>query len=293
MSKSPKRPVVSDGGMDSAYQVPAEVLGEHPSGELFGSYITAKDGETTTGIPHRSLIQEEDGIEETVSQLRAALIRHHASPKMIARDRRKIMNLRRQGYPISDAGLHRFPKVDNTQKGNLAEVFLAEYLIATTNADLPVYRFHENTNPDESMKGDDVLAFDFTSQRPRIIVGEAKFRKKPDKKSVEDIVSGLVRSHQIGLPVSLVFVEDTLYKYNKDELADRISNCSLQMAEGKLDLYYIGLLLSTRDSKIKVDQHTDNKLRSLVMISLGMDDPEKLLRYCFEKIEEEAYADPD
>jgi len=52
------------------------------------------------------------------------------------------------------------------------------------------------------------------------------------------------------------------------------------------------LLLSTTDGKNKIDQHAESSLQSLVMISLGTGDPEKLVADCFERIEEEAYADP-
>lgn len=66
--------------------------------------------------------------------------------------------------------------------------------------ELPVYRLRYNTNPDQSMKDDDVLLFDLDSDPVRIIVGESKFRGIPDKQSVIDIVDGLVRSYKAGLP---------------------------------------------------------------------------------------------
>jgi hypothetical protein len=172
-------------------------------------------------------------------------------------------------------------------------VFLAEYICAASGACLPVYRLRYNPNIEQSMKGDDVLAFDFTSKRPHIIIGEAKFRGTPSKKAIQDIVSGLVRSHQAGLPASLQFVADRLYELNQIELADRVEDCSIKMAQGRLDLSYVGLLLSDDKSKSKVHEHTTAELRSLVMISLGIDAPGNLVEVCFDGIEEIAHADPD
>ncbi|MFQ6963494.1 MAG: Hachiman antiphage defense system protein HamA [Oscillospiraceae bacterium] len=43
------------------------------------------------------------------------------------------------------------------------------------------YRLRYNTNPDQSMKGDDVLLFDLDSDPVRIVVGESKFRGTPDE----------------------------------------------------------------------------------------------------------------
>jgi len=51
---------------------------------------------------------------------------------------------------------------------------LAEYLSSTTDAQLPIYRLRYNTNPDQSMKGDDVLLFDLDAEPVRIIIGESR-----------------------------------------------------------------------------------------------------------------------
>ena len=92
-------------------------------------------------------------------ELRNALIKHHASEEMIAQDQRKIKNLRAQGYSVTDANIHRFPRSDTTRKGNLGEVFLAEYICATSGADLPVCRLRYNPNVEQH---EAVLAFDFS-----------------------------------------------------------------------------------------------------------------------------------
>ena len=275
-----------------AFQAAEDILGKHPSKELFGSYTDAEDGPTSSAVPHRSLTQGADNRGRTIKQLRTALIEHHVSAEMIARDQRKIENLRAQGYPITDAN-QRFPTADNTRKGNLAEVFLAEYICAASGTDLPVYRLRYNPNVEQSMKGDDVLAFDFSSTRPRIIVGESKFRGTPSKKAVQEIVSGLIRSHQSGLPASLQFVADRLYEAHNKVLANRIENCSLYMAKGILDLSYVGLLLGNTYCKSRVDDHTEGTLSNLVMISFGIENPEQLIYNCFDGIEEEAYDDSE
>lgn len=293
MVKPSKSSANKNGKQNTFYEEVERLLGKHPVGESFGSHLHAEDSPTVSNIPHRSLNHGSTGREQTVEQLRAALIEHHASAAMIAQDRRKIKNLRAQGYPIDEASVRRFPTSDTTRKGNLAEVFLAEYICAASGACLPVYRLRYNPNIEQSMKGDDVLAFDFTSKRPRIIIGEAKFRGTPSKKAIQDIVSGLVRSHQAGLPASLQFVADRLYELNQTELADRVEDCSIKMAQGRLDLSYVGFLLGDDKSKPKVHEHTTAELRSLVMISLGIDAPGDLVEDCFDEIEEIARADPD
>ena len=293
MAKAPKSSTSKYKNQNAVYEEVENIIGKHPAEELFGSHLHAEDSPTDSNIPHRSLNHGSTGREQTIEQLRAALIEHHVSAAMIAQDRRKIKNLRALGYPIDEASVRRFPTSDTTRKGNLAEVFLAEYICAASGTCLPVYRLRYNPNIEQSMKGDDVLAFDFTSKRPHIIIGEAKFRGTPSKKAIQDIVSGLVRSHQAGLPASLQFVADRLYELNQIELADRVEDCSIKMAQGRLDLSYVGLLLSDDKSKSKVHEHTTAELRSLVMISLGIDAPGNLVEDCFDGIEEIAHANPD
>ena len=272
---------------------PDDILGPHPAPDAFGCHTQAEDARTKSDVPHRALSQDDGNCEQTVEQLREALIRHHTSEEMRERDRRKRESLRQLGYPVSDKEIHRFPRTNKTRKGNLAEVFLAEYIVAGSDADLPVYRLRYNPNVEQSMKGDDVLAFDFRSRRVRILVGEAKFRGTPSKKAVEDIVGGLCRSHQAGLPVSLQFVADRLFEAGNMDLGRRVEDCALLMAQGRLDLYYVGLLLSNTNSKASVDRHTNGDLRNLVMISLGVDDPNGLVCECFDGIEEDAYGDSE
>lgn len=268
-------------------------LGPHPAPDDFGSHTRSEDGVTKTGVPHRALYQDATTCDQTVDQLREALVRHHVSPEAAARDHRRNERLRKLGYPVPDGTPPRFPTSDKTRKGNLAEVFLAEYVVASSPGDLPVYRLRYNPNVEQSMKGDDVLAFDFSSKRTRIMVGEAKFRTTPSKTAVQDIVAGLVRSHCAGLPASLQFVADRLFEAGERTLGHRVADCALLMAQGKLDLHYVGLLLSNTNTKSQVDQHTTDDLRTLVMISLGVDSPNTLVRDCFDAIEEQADGDPD
>ena len=270
-----------------------KILGPHPELDAFGCYTKAEDATTNSDVPHRALSQDSHSRDKTVEQLRDALIRHHASEEMRERDRRKRESLLQLGYPVSDDESHRFPRSDKTRKGNLAEVFLAEYIVAASDASLPVYRLRYNPNVEQSMKGDDVLAFDFDSDPVRILVGEAKFRGTPSKASVEEIVAGLIRSHQAELPVSLQFVADRLFESGNVDLGRRVVNCAILMARGRLDLQYIGLLLSNTNSKSYVDQHTNGDLRNLVMISLGIDDPNGLIAQCFDGLEEGDDGDSD
>ncbi len=252
--------------------------------DVFGVILAAVDCTTDTKISHRALT-ERSSRRETVGCLREMVIRHHTSCEAINRTREVRKAITRLGLKAEQQGLNRFPTDASTRKGNLAEIVLAEYLVASSGVALPVYRLRYNPNVNQSMKGDDVLAFDLDSDPVRILVGEAKFRKASSSAAVEEIVEGLARSYKGGIPSSLQFVADRLYAEGQPGLGERVLNCALLFASGKLRLEYAGMLLSDEGAAGRVDRATPKLLRRLVMISLGVKAPDSLVDDCYEGLE--------
>lgn len=274
-----------------------QILGVHSNSPVFATSFEHVDGKTDQLVPHRALTPTNDDLSEFVKELRLALIRHHASGSMLSRDAKNISScLKEVGYNIDDnaireeAQVQRFPTADKTKKGNLAEVVLAEYICVTPEVELPVYRFHFNTNIEQSMKGDDVLAFDFSGANPKIFIGEAKFRKTPSEDGVTSIVKGLESSFKVGLPVSLTFVEDRLDNMGQEEQAERVGSCSEAFRHGDLDLLYVGFFLSNHNAKKNVDEHAISDLENFVMLSMSLKDPQTLINDCFKELETQAHG---
>jgi hypothetical protein len=254
------------------------LIGPHPAGGTpFGSYLDHSDGQTVGATPHRALAERDGARPTAITLLRAAIERHHASPEQLARTERARAALMRQGIPLPK-GLLRFPSNVETRKGNFAEIVLAEYVQAASGATLPVYRLRHNPNVEQSMKGDDVLAFDLDANPTRIIVGEAKFRKVATATVVGEIVDALARSQARSLPVSLQFVADHVSEPN---LAERIMACARLLADRKARIDYVGLLLSDTKATAKVAAHEGDGLRRLALLSLGVHDPELLVSECY------------
>ncbi|MGE4193305.1 MAG: Hachiman antiphage defense system protein HamA [Pseudodesulfovibrio sp.] len=262
------------------------LIGIHPRGKhILGDLFEANDSQTQTGVPHRLLNEVDDGRESLVKCLREAIVRHHASPEMLARDKKRREAMEALGYGDKQDTMSRFPRNVTTQKGNLTEIVLAEYIEASSDAQIPVYRLRYNPNVDQAMKGDDILAFDFDSNPVRVIVGESKFRKTSAKKAVEDIVDGLEKSHKAGVPVSLQFVADRLFEEGNDELAKKVLNCSLLFAMNRLQIDYVGFMLSDMKCSHTMCINTPPSLRRLVVMSLDMDSPESIIEPCFKGLE--------
>jgi len=265
-------------------------IGQHPEGESFGAYTTYDDGHTDSKVPHRALTLPEECVEQTVAQLRGALINHHADEGKIARIKSQLERL---GFDHSKLQTGPIPRADKTRKGNLAEIFLAEYVSTTAEADLPVFRLRYNPNTEQSMKGDDVLVFDFNQEPVRVFVGEAKYRGASSKEAVKDMVKALFSSHRIGVPASLQFVADRLFETGQSELGQRVEDCAASIANGNHDLRYVGLLMSTGRCKKHVDEHTEASAPNLVVLSFTADNLTEFYQSCYEHIEEEAFGTPN
>lgn len=255
-----------------------QLIGVHPKVPHPCGTLSAKDGLTHHQLAHRQLdatTLDEAGFAEATGQW---LVNHHLSDESVKRDRARRDALERLGLKDPTT---RLPSNDSTQKGNWAEILLAEYVQASNRFTLPVYRLRYNPNVDQSMKGDDVLAFDFHSQPIRILVGEAKFRSTPSKTVVEEIIASLERSHHGNVPASLQFVADRLFDAGNSDLGYKVSECNGLFATGVLSLVYVGLLVSTSQAHHHVHANATSTLTPLVVLSVGLGSPSKIVEDSF------------
>jgi len=260
------------------------IINKHPNDtHPLGKSLQSNDTTTTSGVIHRELLDAKH-TEVLLRYMVPIMQEHHISSEKLEKRKKLLKSLKNPNIPLT---LSPYPRNSTTQKGNFAEIFLAEYLQSTTDTQLPIYRLRYNPNPDQSMKGDDVLLFDLDSKPARIIVGEAKFRKIPSGEAVVETTEGLVRSYNIGLPISLMFVAERLFEEGNEELGNKVMECVILFASDKLKIEYVGLLMSNKNSRNHVNRHTTNELRHLLMISLGMENPESIVKDAFDRLEAE------
>jgi hypothetical protein len=212
------------------------------------------DGYTQSEVPHRALYEQVGKRGIAVAGIQEMPVRHHASPEMLELTRQQLEAMRRLGFGGVMSKLpRRFPTNSTARKGNLAEIVLAEYIVAAADAELPIYRLRYNPNIEQSMKGDDVLAFDLDANPVRVIVGEAKFRSTSSTGIVRELADSLVRSYKGSVPASLQFVADRLFESGQADLGERVFKCAELFLQDKLRIDYMGLLLSDTKSAERVD----------------------------------------
>ena len=210
---------------------------------------------------HVEYEESADQRDVVADELRTALESHHAHTPEWTQLVRAI------GFPSLARALHHShivlpsrtvkSRIDNedegyeltTRRGNLCEVLAAKYAVIQMGFEVPIRRLRYNPNPDQSMKGDDVLGFRFPEIHgsAAVLVGEAKFRggHSPSEvgKAVDEAYSSLRRPHR-SYPVSMDFVATILEAEQNHERAQWVRQMRAQLQSGStpVERHYLILL---------------------------------------------------
>ncbi|OFI06663.1 hypothetical protein CLOACE_08180 [Clostridium acetireducens DSM 10703] len=263
-----------------------KMIGKHPiKNSIFADWLICNDMDCTEKKIHRSLIENSDCTDQAIEEIAKWLINFHLTRrKKDLLDKKKVLLKKYEFHEYADS-LHIFPLTDKTQKGNLGEVILTQYLHDTSGIDIVFYKLRYNPNVDQSMKGDDVLLVD----DKKILLGESKFRKKAGKNVVDEISKNFAT--KLTLPISLSFIADRLYDEGNHELSDKISEIETVLSKGKIDIKNIGFILSDYSAHVSVEKHMNSQNKDFIMITLNVDNVLDLLNKSFERAKEKIKGD--
>jgi len=171
-----------------------------------------------TAFRHIPLVEIEDVREVVFVPFAETVFIYHNDPEEYHQ------NLEALGYSKAAKEIDQRPLDSNTRKANFGEILASEYLRQCLEYTIPIYRLRHSSNPDSSMKGDDVLAFKFgesDGQSREILVVEVKVRTH----FASEIVQEAYRQLENGLrpyPTSLIFVVNALRKEGRDDEANQV-----------------------------------------------------------------------
>lgn len=264
-----------------------ELIGDHPSNpNIFAKWLLSNDVVVTPTKTHRSLTPLMASTEvELIDWLGRKLFDHHHSEYRIAKLKENYAKL---GYKKYAEQNRKLPIADKTRKGNATEVILTEYIESCLEKNLiKVFKLKYNPNVDQAIKGDDTLMIDIVKRKNkdtvRLFLGEAKFRKTPSKNVVQTIAKSLSKDKR---PLSYSFLVDELGKDPATKgLADILDTFIVEEIKGKGDLIFTGLLLSNTSTHSVVESNLVSDNPQMILISIGIDNPEELINKGFEKAE--------
>ncbi|WP_342533111.1 Hachiman antiphage defense system protein HamA [Lysinibacillus sp. FSL K6-0057] len=250
-------------------------LDKHPEeNTFFADWLISEDifieNVDSTYKIHRKLNVRQD-VENPFDEFVSLIKKHHISPERMASLERKKRVLDKYAYGKYLEGQQLLPKSKKTQRGNLGEILLGEYLEKVTPNRLFIYRLRYNTNVEQSMKGDDVLLLNKEAPFSKVYTGEAKFRTTPNQQVVNDICDDYGKS--IVRPLSLGFTIELFYGMGKIEEAEILEELLDKVAKSEVEIINIGLLLSNHNTARIIDTHMKSKNKNFGIISLSMMDP--------------------
>lgn len=256
-----------------------KMIGRHPDRGIFNEWLKCTDTECTDIKIHRKLEQISFS-KGVLSEIANWIILHHVSEgkhKMLERKKEILSKYNFEAYANS---LELFPQASITQKGNLGEIILCEYLQNTSQNKNLVYRLKYNPNVDQSMKGDDVLLLNKEDVSRKIIIGESKYRKTSAKSSVQSVSE--VYGKNLTLPISLTFIADRIFESGNEGLAERIYELNENLYKLNTKIINVGFILSDSKTSERVEVHMNSANKDFIIVSLGLEDPESLVSTCYE-----------
>ena len=178
---------------------------------------------------HYEFVEDETQRDEVKDTLAKLLYDFHTrSPVNI----NLLSQLRyRQLASVLTRGNDQRPRESTTRSGNLVEILACEFA-KKQGFNIPVLRLQYNPNPDQSMKGDDILGFQFAERRTEkdaLLVGEAKFRTRFERVVVQEAYEGL-RKKKRSYPVSTEFVATILALEGDQHTAAKIRQLRYRLA---------------------------------------------------------------
>lgn len=262
------------------------LIGEHPQlPHILGEWLVHTDLPASANKKHRKLEEDNSLRQNAIDNIAKWIISHHIIKQKIEALERKAQILQKHDFDKFVESQSLLPKFEITQKGNMAEIILVEYLRETTGLSPIIHKLRYNTNVEQSMKGDDVLLLNPTNIFEKVIYGESKYRSTPSKQVIEEAVSNLEGNKK--LPVSIGFVVDRLYEMGDYVLANNLMDLQLLLKDNKIDVRNVGFLLSTKsttpskDTSMQVEKHLNTSNSNLVFISLGLDNPIEIVNESF------------
>lgn len=267
------------------------LIGKHPKSALFFDWCKCEDSALSMTKKHRKLSDKGIDRNTLIDKLSDWIIEHHTPVKQLERFKKKKSILNKHNFKEYVSKNMPFPiKSFKTQKGNLGEIILAEYLKSSSGLELLIYKLSFNPNIEQSMKGDDVLLFDKNDIKNKIIMGESKYRTTPDKTVVEDIMKALTKDN---LPISLSFVRDRLDDLEENDIANEIDALISEIHKKNIPIVYAGFLHSNHNAAKTIETHLNTDNENLVVISYGEQNPENLIRESFDKAIEKITSQND
>ena len=259
-----------------------KLIGKHPDADsLFSSWLAHVDTPSTPTLRHRELNPDATKRQDAIAKIADWLVLYHVNDSKVRELQAKKRILAKHGFKPYFDKQSLLPSFDKTQKGNGAEVILAEYLKCSSGLDVLVYKLHYNPNIEQSMKGDDVLLLKRENIKEKVIVGESKFSKNTQKGVVDKITN--VMNNSAFLPISLGFVVDRLRDKGDKVLAKKVADLQANLHDRKTQIVSVGFIMGNAKTHKRIADHGNTNNPNLAFLSIEIDDPEKFIQDCFAK----------
>src|SRR2546425_6230915 len=225
---------------------------------------------------HYEFVEDEMQREEVKDALAKLLYEYHTSSPV---NTNLLTQLKyRQLAAVLANDNDQRPVNSTTRSGNLVEILACEFA-KKQGYDIPVLRLQYNPNPDQSMKGDDILGFRFSAdgiELDALLAGEGKFRGSFSKRVVEEAYADLTRKIYSS-PVSMEFVATILTLEGDQYFAAKIRQLRQRLASQDKHVFqeyllFLGTVGQPQNPFDYLEDYSDTLLPNLVAVNVIFQD---------------------
>lgn len=258
-------------------------LKDHPKEcPIFSVWLKSEDKFRKTNSTykiHRTLTVNEEA-NPPIPDFANMIIDHHILPERLASLEKKKSILNKYDFSDHIKNQKLLPTVQKTQRGNLGEILLGEYLERVTDNKIFINRLRYNPNVEQSMKGDDILLLNEKNFFSKVYTGESKFRTLASRSAIEELAKDYGK--QITRPLSIGFTTNLLYTMRRFEEAEMLEELSSKIAKDEIEIVNIGLLLSNHNAENHVERNLVSSNPNFAVISMNIRNPDAFADACFQ-----------
>lgn len=266
-----------------------DLIGRHPAGGYLNGVVSAVDEAPIATKCHRRLLIDHPLTDADKDSFSHLLILGHFSDDDIQELKDCYSALGYPKYGEMLAAQNKLPSKDKLKKGNLVEILLENYLVCLRKGEGKdiafVYRLRYNPNVDFAMHGDDVLIVEKVKDTDclKLYLGEAKYRKTPATKVLDDIYNALDYGK---MPLSYAYLKTMLRDENSPLYPLLIKNTPHNIFR-QGNMIYVGMLFSNSSTGDFIEKHWSLNNPCHVILSLGLDYCDNFINEIYDRAKNE------
>lgn len=230
-----------------------------------------------TEPPNLKIVQERQGSRDSILPLIGISVKEH----LIGADILERLSFGKAAAAVRN----RIPTKKRIRSGDLGEIIATDYIHGKTGFIIPLRRLCYKDDRDMSMRGDDIIGLDITSQPIRVLKAEVKSKALMNSSTIQNACKALENNLGRPKPSSLAFTSMMLRRERKDDIAILIETLQEEDLQSERLTHLIFTFSGNNPSRSCISHlHGSESVTDRRFIGLIVEDHQFFIQQVFESI---------